>query len=256
MFVDFDGTLAPIVDDPAAARPHGDAVAILAGLAGKWGKVAVVSGRPAAFLVEHLAGASGTDFLGLYGLEQASGGSTEVTTRADAERWRDTVGAAAAEAERTLPAGTSVERKGLTVTLHYRSSPGARDDVEAAAAALAERHGLDRHDGKMSVELRPPVDVDKGTVVSDLASGLAAVAFAGDDIGDLPAFAALDRLRASGTTTLSVASGSPETPAPVTEAADVTVQGPDGILELLRRLAGAPGEPGEPDETDEPDEPA
>ena len=238
MFLDFDGTLAAIVDDPAAARPHEDAVEILTALARRWGKVAVVSGRPAAYLAQHLSSAAGADLLGLYGIERAAAGSAEVTTHPDAERWRGPVASAAAEAEQVLPAGTSVERKGLTVTLHYRSAPAARAEVEREAAALAERHGLDQHDGKMSVELRPPVRVDKGTVVADLAAGLTAVAFAGDDLGDLPAFSWLERLRSSGVTTLSIASGGSETPAAVTDAADLTVEGPEGILEVLRRLAG------------------
>lgn len=239
VFVDFDGTLAPIVDDPAAARPHTEAVAVLSSLASRWGTVAVVSGRPASFLAEHLRGAGRTDFLGLYGLERVTGGASEVTTRAGAERWRQPVADAAEEAEAALPSGVSVERKGLTVTLHFRAVPAARQEVEGVAARLATGHGLRAHDGKMSVELRPPVEVDKGTVISELASGLAAVAFAGDDIGDLPAFAALVRLRSAGTSTLSVASGGAETPREVTEAADLTVDGPDGIVDVLRRLAGS-----------------
>lgn len=210
---------------------------MLSSLASRWGKVAVVSGRPAAFLAEHLQGAGRTEFLGLYGLEQAVGGSSKVTTRPEAERWRQPVAAAAAEAEAILPSGTSVERKGLTVTLHFRAVPAVRAEVERAAADLAGRHGLQAHDGKMSVELRPPVEVDKGTVIAELAGGLAAVAFAGDDIGDLPAFAVLDRMRSAGTATLSVASGGTETPAQVLAAADLTVDGPEGILAVLRRLA-------------------
>lgn len=238
MFVDFDGTLAPIVDDPAAARPHDDAVAVLGRLASRWGVVAVVSGRPAGFLAEHLSGAGRTRFLGLYGLESAGGGAPGVTTHPDAVAWRTPVGAAADEAEAAVPPGVGVERKGLTVTLHYRAVPDQGSVVDRLAAELAGRHGLEAHPGKMSAELRPPVDVDKGTVLSGLASGLSAVAFAGDDIGDLPAFAALASMRSAGVTTLSVASGGPETPPEVVGAADLAVDGPDGILAVLAQLAG------------------
>lgn len=237
MFVDFDGTLAPIVDDPAAARPHDDAVSVLAGLAARWGTVAVISGRPAAFLVEHLAGAGRAELLGLYGLERATCASVDVTTHPGAERWRHAVTAAADDAEASRPPGTAVERKGLTVTFHYRAAPDAAGEVEELAGELGRRHGLRPHQGKMSVELRPPVEVDKGTVLSDLSAGLAAVAFAGDDVGDLPAFAVLGRLRSAGVATLSVASGGPETPAEVVRAADLSVDGPDGVLAVLRRLA-------------------
>lgn len=199
----------------------------------------MVSGRPAGFLATHLEGAGRTEFLGLYGLERVAGGSSEVTTRPGAQRWRQPVADAAGEAEDLLPPGSSVERKGLTVTLHYRAVPEARPEVERVASGLAARFGLRAHPGKMSVELRPPVEVDKGTVISELSSGLAAVAFAGDDIGDLPAFAALARMRSSGTATLSVVSGGDETPAEVVAAADLTVPGPEGIVDVLRRLAGA-----------------
>lgn len=237
VFVDFDGTLAPIVDDPAAARPHDDAVRVLGRLSRRWGVVAVVSGRPAGFLAEHLAGAGGTRFLGLYGMERASGDSPSVSTHPDAAGWRGAVEAAADEAEASPLGGVAVERKGLTVTLHYRAAPELAPEVDHLASRLAGRHGLHAHAGKMSVELRPPVEVDKGTVLSELSSGLSAVAFAGDDIGDLPAFASLARLRSAGVATLSVASGGTETPPEVVAAADLTVDGPDGILEVLGRLA-------------------
>lgn len=225
------------MDDPAAARPHDDAVSVLAVLAARWGTVAVVSGRPAAFLAEHLTGAGRTQYLGLYGLERVTGAARTVATDPAAEQWRDAVASAAVEAQAVVPAGVVVERKGLTVTLHYRAVPERSGDVERLAGDLARARRLVAHPGKMSVELRPPVKVDKGTVLSDLAGGLTAVAFAGDDVGDLPAFAALERLRAAGVTTLSVASGGPETPPEVIDAADVAVEGPDGILAVLRRLS-------------------
>ncbi len=210
---------------------------MLARLSERWGVVAVVSGRPAGFLAEHLAGAGRTRFLGLYGLERASGDSLSVVTHPDAAGWRDAVTAAADEAESTVPPGVAVERKGLTVTLHYRAAPERAAEVDRLAGDLAARHALQPHAGKMSVELRPPVEVDKGTVLAELSAGLAAVAFAGDDIGDLPAFAALRAMRSAGTVTLSVASGGPETPAQVVAAADRAVDGPDGILAVLHRLA-------------------
>lgn len=237
VFVDFDGTLAPIVDDPRAARPYPGAVGVLRALAGRWGVVAVISGRPAAFLAEHLAGAGRTRLLGLYGMERAAPGSATVDTHPGAEPWRRVVEVAAGEAERSVGPGAGVERKGLSVTLHYRAAPDRAPVVQEVAAALAERLGLVAHDGKMSIELRPPVAVDKGTVVADLAAGLDAVVFAGDDTGDLPAFDALSRLRASGIVTLSIASDGPETPPEVAAAADVVVEGPAGVMEVLRELA-------------------
>lgn len=237
VFVDFDGTLSPIVDDPASARPASGAVDVLRALAERWGVVAVVSGRPAAYLARHLSGAGRTRLLGLYGLESAAPDGT-VSTRPEGEQWRGAVSAAVAAAQAAAPPGVTVEPKGLTVTVHYRAVPDQSEVVAALAGRLAEAHGLAAHGGKMSVELRPPVAVDKGTVVSELAAGLSAVAFAGDDLGDIPAFEALARLRGNGVTTLSVASAGSETPAPVVAAADEVVDGPAGVLAVLTVLAG------------------
>ncbi|HET7722531.1 MAG TPA: trehalose-phosphatase, partial [Acidimicrobiales bacterium] len=77
VFTDFDGTLAPIVEDPAAARPLPGVVDALAALAGRYGRVGVISGRPASFLAEHLGG-RGVFLSGLYGLEFVEEGSGEV----------------------------------------------------------------------------------------------------------------------------------------------------------------------------------
>ena len=88
----------------------------------------------------------------------------------------------------------------------------------------------------MSVELHPPVAVDKGTVVEARATGTSTVAYLGDDEGDLPAFAALDRLAARGITTVKVAVRTVEASPTLLAQADVEVTGPEGALELLRSL--------------------
>ena len=209
---------------------------VLSELASRWGTVAVVSGRPVAFLAEHLGGSGATVFHGLYGLERANA-SGGVETDPAAAAWRAAVDSAATEAEAELGPG-AVERKGLTVTLHYRTDPGREAEVTRLAAGLAGRSGLVAHDAKMSVELRPPVRTDKGTVLRQSAAGLVAVAFAGDDLGDLPAYAVLAELRAAGVATLSIAAGGDETPPAVLEVADLTVEGPSGIIEVLRQLVG------------------
>jgi trehalose 6-phosphate phosphatase len=108
--------------------------------------------------------------------------------------------------------------------------------VEAWTADQALRTGLIAHPAKMSVELRPPVEADKGRVVTELAAGLDAVCFVGDDRGDLPAFAALADLAAEGVQTLAVAVSSEEAPPELLAAADLVVAGPEGALALLRAL--------------------
>lgn len=236
VFIDFDGTLSPIVDDPGSAAPHPDAADVLGVLAGRLGRVAVVSGRPVDYLASHLAAAGGTLLFGLYGLERGRAGTGGVDVVPEAEAWRAIIDDVAADADRGHPGGVGVERKGLTVTLHYRAAPAEAGWVEAFAADQASRRGVVAHAGKMSVEIRPPVAVDKGTIVRELSDGLAVVMFVGDDLGDLPAFAELARLRAAGMVTLGVASGGAETPDDVLDAADVAVDGPAGVVALLREL--------------------
>jgi len=87
----------------------------------------------------------------------------------------------------------------------------------------------------MSVELNPPIEVDKGTVVAELAvdSGAARACYLGDDRADLAAFRALRGLAID---TVSVAVRGAETPAEVIEAADLVVAGPDEVLALLQAL--------------------
>jgi trehalose 6-phosphate phosphatase len=201
--------------------------------------VVVVSGRPVTYLTAHLSGAGTTELIGLYGMERASGaGTIDVTPAALA--WRSDLAAAADEAEATAPDGVIVERKGLATTLHYRLAPGQAGWVERFAADQATRRGVVAHPGKMSAELRPPVTTDKGTVVAELSSGLEAVCFVGDDMGDLPAFSQLARLRADGRSTLAVAVETAETPPRLVEAADLIVEGPEGVAGLLDSLAGPP----------------
>jgi trehalose 6-phosphate phosphatase len=243
VFTDFDGTLAPIVDDPAAAAPLPGAGDLLARLAGRYARVAVISGRPVAYLIERL-GASGAVILsGLYGLERARAGATEEV--AAAAPWREVVAKVAADAEAEAPAGVRVERKGLALTLHVRTAPEHAGWVAQWVHAQAARTGLVVHPGKMSMELRPPVQADKGTVVAELAAGLDAVCFLGDDRGDLPAFATLSALADAGVHTLAVAVASDEAPPELLAAADVVVQGPQEALSLLEALAG-PESDGEP----------
>ncbi|MDQ3642760.1 MAG: trehalose-phosphatase [Actinomycetota bacterium] len=235
VFSDFDGTLAAIVDDPAAARPLPGVVEALGELARRYGRVGVISGRPAEFLQTHLGG-QGLFLSGLYGLEYVDDG--EVRAIDEVERWRTVVEDVACAAEAGLPAGVSVERKGLSVTIHHRIDPSQEPASKAWTEEQAEATGLVVHRARMSYELRPPVERDKGTVLADAAEGCRQVCFLGDDRGDLEAFDTLDRMAAEGATVLKVAVASPEGPEEMLERADLVVDGPEGSLSVLRGLLG------------------
>jgi trehalose 6-phosphate phosphatase len=238
LFLDFDGSLAPIVDDPAAARALPAAGTALARLAPRLGRVGIVSGRPVAFLREQLA-IDGLVYAGAYGLERLVDG--EVVVERSALPFVDAIARAADEAEVALP-GLRVERKGLVaVTIHWREQPERGGAASAWADAAAARLGLDAPlRGRMAVELRPPVAIDKGTTVVELASGASAVAVAGDDAGDLPAFAAVHALAERGDVQHGIAIGvtSSESPPEVAQT-DVVVDGPAGLATLLSDLADA-----------------
>lgn len=236
ILTDFDGTLAPIVDDPAAAVALPGTTAVLAQLAERYGVVAVISGRPVSYLADRLGPvASALTLRGVYGLERADFG--QVSEQPGLDDWRGILDQVADRADRDAPEGVGVERKGLAVTLHVRNVPAAAAWMGQFAATAAADHGLSTHPGRMSVEIRPPVDTDKGTVVRELGSGMDAVCFLGDDRGDLPAFAALVDLRLAGAATLAVAVSSAEAPADLLERADLVVDGPAAAQDLLRQLA-------------------
>jgi trehalose 6-phosphate phosphatase len=135
-----------------------------------------------------------------------------------------------------------VEHKPLSVTFHYRERPDRESEARSWAEAEAARTGLVLHPARMSYELRPPVDRDKGTAVEEQGRGMSAACFVGDDRGDLPAFDALDRLGAAERChVLRVGVRSQESPAELLERADVLVDGPQGALDLLARLASEVG---------------
>jgi len=169
-------------------------------------------------------------YVGLYGLED---GATELVTAVVPR-------AEAAVAE--VPEAW-VEDKGVSVAIHYRQAldpASARAALLVALQPVATGAGLELIEGKMVVELVPPDRPLKGGAVERLVGehALEALLYAGDDHADLDAFAALDRLSASEDVgvTVRVAVRGPETPPAMVEAADAVVEGPEGLVDLLRTL--------------------
>ena len=232
LFVDFDGTLSPIVDDPQSARPADGAVEVLSLLAPRLGAIVVSSGRPVEFLADQLP--DGISIVGLYGLAGVDRGVR--WEHPNGGVWREVVADVAAAIERLAPAGIRVEPKGLSLTVHYRGRPDLADVAEELARAQGVRAGLLVRSARMSVELHPPIESDKGTVVERYVDDLTAVMVAGDDLGDLPAYDALDRLAECGVHTVRVAVASVEAPVELTSRADIVVDGPADFVELLRSL--------------------
>lgn len=242
LFLDFDGVLADIVTTHDGARPRPGVPDLLRELVADLGRVAVISGRPLSYLSEWLP--EEVDLVGLYGLEWRTGGRRR--TWPGAEGWRNAIATAVADAAGRF-GPEAVEAKGLSLTVHYRS----RGDDGQAMLVWAETHaagsGLDVRPARKSIELHPPVDRDKGKALMELADELDPIAFMGDDVGDLPAFDALDQLARRGVQTVRIAVDSAEAPPELMGRADLVVDGPDGAEALLRGLIedlrARPGEP-------------
>lgn len=239
---DYDGTLAPIVARPQDARPQPGALAALTALAGDVGTLAVVTGRPAADAVAlgGLGTVPGLIVLGHYGGQRWQDGrlTTAPPPPAVAEARTALPGVLRAAG---APEGTWVEDKAQAVAVHTRGTAdphAALDRLREPLGELAARLGLAAEPGRFVIELRPP-GVDKGSALTGLAGERAArsVLFCGDDLGDLPAFAAVRSLRADGVPGCTVASASDESPQ-VAAAADLVVAGPEGVVALLTALAG------------------
>jgi trehalose 6-phosphate phosphatase len=228
VFLDFDGSLSAIVARPEEARPVSGAREALASLVGRYRVVAVISGRRFEEVAQ-LLDVPGLRYFGLYGMEEAAPELMAVV----APRVQ-----AAAEA---VPEAW-VEDKGASIAVHYRQAPDpprARAELVAALEKVASSAGLEVVEGKMVVELVPAGRPRKGGAVERLVgeNQLSAALFAGDDVADLDAFRALDGLAEEGLLAVKVAVRGEETPGELLEAADVLVDGPEGLVELLGQLA-------------------
>jgi trehalose 6-phosphate phosphatase len=247
--LDFDGTLSPIVDDPESAHIHDEAPQLLVELARHVRAVAVVTGRPARQVLDlggldEVGDAMGEDgrelhLFGQYGNERWSSFNRRVVSPRPPHGLATFLRELPRVLRREEAADAFVEMKGLAVAVHTRrldDPAGAFERLEPRLRDLAERHGMVVEPGRNVIESRSP-GTDKGSVVRDLAKETDAggFLFAGDDLGDLEAFEAVGELREQGLPTLLVCSASDEESALV-ERSDVVVRGPDGVLDLLRRL--------------------
>jgi trehalose 6-phosphate phosphatase len=241
LITDFDGVLAPIVTDADTSAMPADVAATFGRLAGRLGLLAVISGRPLEFLRQRVA-VPGVPLLGSYGMEQLHDGAVGLDPAA--ALWLDKVHDARDSLKDRFAGspGIRIEEKSVSVAVHWRQAPdeaSAAADVRRATAQLAAATGLRAEPGKFVEELRPPVDIDKGSAVRGLLAGrtLTAVAYAGDDLGDLPALGAV---RAAGGYALVVDHGR-ETDPRLLQLADQVFPGTEAFAGWLRELAGVTG---------------
>jgi trehalose 6-phosphate phosphatase len=197
LLLDFDGTLAPIVDRPELAEmPERTRRALDRLMAMQGVTVAVVSGRGLGDVRER-AGIPGIAYAGNHGMEIEGAGVHRIHPEARAAR--PELEAVAAIVEPALEGidGAFVEDKGLTLSIHYRMAPDHAEEVrEIVLEAAGGRPGLEVFEGKMIVEVRPRVEWHKGKAVLFLLDQMrppedAPVLYLGDDRTDEDAFRAL-----------------------------------------------------------------
>ncbi len=219
LLFDVEGTLAPIVADPATARVPDAAREELRRLASRYALVACVSGRPAE-VARTIVGVPELEYVGEHGLEldpAAARWARRIHAFADGVEW-------------------PVERKPLSVAFHYRTAAdadAARVALEPIAARALEE-GFRTRWGRMVLEVLPPLETSKGTAVRRLLEQrrLRRALYAGDDSTDLDAFDALDGLDVA----VRIAVASTEGPVRLGQRADLVVASPAALAELLAQL--------------------
>jgi trehalose 6-phosphate phosphatase len=244
ILLDIDGVLAPIVRHADDAHvPEPTRVPLIA-VARKYGLVACVSGRRAT-TARRIVSLGSITYVGNHGAEILRGGTTDVELDDEVAGWAPKVrefaeGAFSRDVQRLR---VRAEDKDVIRAFHWRGAP----DEEAAEAAVreiarrAEEEGLVTHWGRKVLEIRPPVELNKGRGVRTLLEEreVDAALYVGDDTTDLDAFAALRELVAEGAlrTALCVGVSSDETPDALEEQADLLIDGPRGVRTLLSALA-------------------
>lgn len=241
VFSDIDGTLAPIVLDPQAARVTDRAREALRDLMSLGVGVGLITGRDLP-MAREMTGLPDAWYAANHGLTLSIAGVDETP-----EVVRDFLPRAQAVIRETADvesAGVFVEDKGPIVAFHYRraaSPEEARSAIEAALSASAAAAAFRVHEGRMVVELRPPLDVDKGTALEELSRrmDIGAVIALGDDRTDVDMFRRVTAMREGGTPGATVAVESAEVTDEVLDGADYCVDGVAGVEWLLEEIAKA-----------------
>ena len=245
ILLDIDGTLAPIVDRAADAHVPESTRQLLIAVADAYGLVACVSGRRASE-ARAMVSIGTITYLGSHGVELLRSGWTEARLDPEVAEWVRRIQSFGHEADTadTRKLRIRLEDKRAIVAFHWRGAP---DEAAAKAAveAIAQRArdaGLRTHWGRKVLEIRPPVAIDKGAGVRRLLdeSGkeITSAVYVGDDTTDLDAFRELVELCGEGRLEHAVRVGvaSDEGPSEITAEADVVVDGPEGVRDLLSAL--------------------
>jgi trehalose 6-phosphate phosphatase len=243
ILLDIDGTLAPIVNHAEDAHVPETTRQLLMRVARAYGIVACVSGRRASE-ARAMVSIGSISYLGSHGAELLRAGWTEAVLDPGIEDWARRIHEFGREVDTTdlRRRRVRLEDKGAIIAFHWRGAP----DEEAARAAIdaiatrAQEAGLRTHWGRKVLEVRPPVRIDKGAGILSFLEGadVDVALYVGDDTTDLDAFNALHQLAEEGRLSKAICVGvrSEDGPAEITNAADVVVDGTEGVQKLLAML--------------------
>jgi trehalose 6-phosphate phosphatase len=237
LITDVDGTISPIVADPDRAVVTPKIRALLERLVPHLALVAVVSGRSVADLRARL-NLPGLVYIGNHGFEWWRDNQIEVAPEAQAHR--PALQAALKALRDQQQPGMLIEDKGATISVHYRQTA---DPVAVKAAfspvvdQIAKQHSLTLFHGRMVFELRPPVEINKGTALEQLITQyhLDAAIYMGDDTTDADAMLMARQMSKNGRChALGLAVVSENTPYVVRDSADLSL---DDVADVERFLA-------------------
>lgn len=250
VFLDFDGVLSNLTDDPGEAVPIDGTIEVIDQLIDVGFEVTIVSSRDIKSLQNHFSAIPELTIVGSAGLEKKVAGEIEVDD--DVSKYLDDLENAETEARSSAPDGVGVERKSYGLSLHYRTSPQAEPEAKKLGRSLAERFGLAYGDGRDVVELRLPINRSKGDAIRDHIDQRATTGksspfdwamFAGDDEPDIAGFSEIHNI-SSGTPTfdgfaVGVAGDAATRANDFTSAVDYLVDDPAALQTLLRELVDA-----------------
>ena len=244
VFSDIDGTLAPIVPRPEDAKITPRSRELLKRLIGRGVRVALITGRPLE-TARKMTEIDGAAYAANHGLELWIDGRAE--TVESANDYAGLVQKVIAEVSGLEEAGVSIEVKGPGVAFHYRTAPDEQQAKNAIRHAVGESAAAKSFwvgEGRKVIELRPRLEINKGSAVQRLAQrlGVGSIVCMGDDVTDIDMFGAVDELRAEGLPGATVAVRNEETAEDILAIADYAVNGVGGVEWLLAEVLRVVGE--------------
>jgi trehalose 6-phosphate phosphatase len=244
LFSDIDGTLSPIVDDPDEAYVPAEMQNHVRSLMAEGVIVAMITGR-SLDRAKRIVGVPVRAYAASHGVDVWVDG--ESMRPPEVEEWERKARQALADLrEIDGRGGIAVEDKAFGLAIHYRNADDRTEAHEGILRAIGESEAageFEVHEGRMLVELRPKLAIDKGTALADLARrfGARGVVCLGDDVTDIDMFAAAQSLRGEGVRAVTIAVRNEEADGRVMDSADYWVDGVEGVQwflgEMVRALA-------------------